>query len=373
MAFTLALRWLLDGAEVDPRVLGLLEAIARRGSLQQATRDVGLSYRHAWELLGRFESALGRRVVELERGRGATLTDAGAKLAGHAREIEKRLEPEVKRAAADLNRLAVRASAPATAQAIGICASHDLALGRLAELLPRRGGPAVELHFQGSVDALAALARGKCDVAGFHVADIGDAALLDAYRPLLKSPGLRAVHFVDRTQGLMVARGNPLGIATLADVARKRARFVNRQPGSGTRILLDVMLAAQRISPRQVIGYHSEEFTHAAVAALVASGAADAGFGIEAAAAQHGLAFIPVARERYFLAARDSALAKPGLQALVEALSSRWFRTIVRGLPGYALPPHAEVIPAARALERETRETYTMRSAKTARTSRSSS
>lgn len=344
MTITVGLRWLLDGAEVDTRVLALMRGIAERGSLSQACGDAGLSYRHAWELLGRLEGAMGERLVELERGRGARLTSAGSRLADTTSEIEKRLHADLKRAAADLNRPLGRkrgASAP-----LRVCASHDLALDRLAEALAARGSSPVDVRVQGSVDALASLARNRCEIAGFHVPELpGRQALLEPYLPLLKGRALRFCHFADRTQGLIVARGNPLRITTLTDLARSHARFVNRQPGSGTRLFFDALLAAHRVRPAQINGYRHEEFTHAAVAAMIGSGAADTAFGIEAAAAQQGLAFVPIASERYFLAMREGTATGSPARTLLKALESRWFRNLVRDLPGYTLPSRVVPMP----------------------------
>lgn len=357
MALSIGLRWMFDGSEIDPRLLDLLRAIAERGSLQSATRDVGLSYRHSWELIGRLEQTLGQAVVELERGRGARLTAFGRSLTEGAREIEERLAPQLKRCAAELNRPQAGIRADVETQ-LTLCASHDFALARFVELLAKHGGPRVELRFQGSVAALAVLARNQCDIAGFHVPKLHSRwVLLEPYRPWLKSRSLRVIHFADRQQGLMVARNNPLKIATLADLVRRRARFVNRQPDSGTRICFDALLSAERIRPAQIEGYRTEEFTHAAVAAMVASGAADAGFGIEAAAVQQGLAFVPLASERYFLALRRTALSGKATETLLAALSSRWFRNMARELPGYALPAKApQAMPVQEAFHTQERD-----------------
>jgi molybdate-binding protein len=204
------------------------------------------------------------------------------------------------------------------------------------------------------VDALVSLARNRCDVAGFHVPRLpGGQTVTAPYRPLLANRRVRLVHFADRSQGLIVARGNPLEIASIRDVARKRARFVNRQPGSGTRIFFDALLATHGVRPEQIIGYRHEEFTHAAVAAMIASGAADAAFGIEAAAAPHGLCFVPVAWERYFLAMREATAASDAVQGLLKALGSRWFAKIMRGMPGYAAPARAAPMSVSEALGHE--------------------
>jgi molybdate transport repressor ModE-like protein len=346
MPLTVGLRWLLDGVEIDARMLALLAKIAEHGSLKQATPHVGVSYRHAWALLGRLEQEIGQPLVRLERGRGAALTPLGAQLAAQAGRIEARLQPELKRAAAEVNlslasRIMARADAP-----LRLSASHDLALARLAEALPAHRGPAVTLRVQGSVDALVSLARNRCDVAGFHVPRLpGGHSVTEPYRPLLSNRTLRLVHFADRSQGLILARGNPLRIASIRDLAGVRARFVNRQPGSGTRIFFDALLAAHGVRPEQINGYRHEEFTHAAVAAMIASGAADAAFGIEAAAAQHGLCFVPIAWERYFLAMREATAATGAARGLLKALGSRWFAKVMRGMPGYVAPARAVPIP----------------------------
>jgi molybdate-binding protein len=153
----------------------------------------------------------------------------------------------------------------------------------------------------------------------------------------------------------MVAARNPLRITRLRDLARARVRFVNRQSGSGTRLLLDRLLAAERLRAAQIHGYPQEEFTHAAVAATVASGMADAAFGIEAAARQHGLAFVPLATERYFLAARKATLERPAPRKFVAALAGKAYARILRGLPGYAAPPAFDPLTVQQALDRSGR------------------
>lgn len=337
------LRWRIDEEEVDGRMLPLLQAISRTGSLSSATRDIDVSYRHAWGLLGRLESALGRKLVSLERGRGARLTALGEKLLAGTARLEQQLNPQLGQMSAQISRELAK-TRPDARERITLHASHDMALEKLRDLLASGRGCDMELHFQGSLDCLAALAHGQCNFAGFHVPDTtGRNALLDQYRPWLRHKTLRLIHFATRQQGLMVARGNPLRIRALADLAETKARFVNRQPGSGTRLFFDYLLATHKIRPARINGYRLEEFTHAAVAATIASGMADAGFGIEAAARRHGLDFVPLATERYYLACRDSMLSRPGPRALLAALGSSAFRKILRSLPGYSAPPALRV------------------------------
>jgi molybdate transport repressor ModE-like protein len=345
MTLSADVRWKLRGEEVDPRLLALVRAVGRRGSLKQAIVDAGLSYRHAWGLLGRFQNLLGQPLVELQRGRGARVTPLGTALLETTASCERELAPQLRKWSARFNRGARRM--PAGGAAVTVQASHDLALVQLRDLLARTHRVRLDLTFHGSLDALQALARGQCDFAGFHVPDSPLRSLtLEAFRPYLEDDALRVVRFANREQGLMVARGNPLRIRSVADLAKRKVRFVNRQPGSGTRLFFDQLLAAGGIRPARISGYSHEEFTHAAVAATVASGMADCGFGIEAAARQHGLDFVPVATERYFLAARRNTFSRPGPRALLAALAGASFRRMLRGLPGYALVAEAEPAPA---------------------------
>lgn len=349
MALTANVRWHIHDVELDPRVLDILRAIARCGSLSQAIRDIGLSYRHAWGLLGRYENLLGRKLVSLERGRGATLTRLGERLAETSAACDRELAPQLARWAEDFNRKVKRGAADRSV--VVMHASHDLALAQLRDMLARKRTVSLELSFEGSLEALRALARHQCDFAGFHIPDSPVRSLmLEPFRPLLSDASLCVIHFADREQGLMVAPGNPLGIRDIRDIARRKARFVNRQPASGTRLFFDQLLTANGLRPAQIAGYHGEEFTHAAVAATVASGMADCGFGIEAAARRQHLDFVPVANERYYLAARRSTLKRPGPRALIAALSGTPFRRMLARLPGYHAGATAEAMDARTAL-----------------------
>ncbi|WP_372877201.1 substrate-binding domain-containing protein, partial [Pseudomonas sp.] len=173
-------------------------------------------------------------------------------------------------------------------------------------------------------------------------------------------PWLRAEHrvitFVVRTQGLILAPGNPLGIAGLADLQRSGLRLVNREQGSGTRMLLESLLQQAQIDSAGIDGFHNEEYTHAAVAAYVASGMADVGFGVEAAARMFGLAFIPIAREHYCLLCHQDSLNLPAMGALLEVLQNPEFQARIAQLPGYALSRPGEVLPLTQALEQWSRE-----------------
>jgi putative molybdopterin biosynthesis protein len=318
---------------LDPRVVALLEGIRREGTLRAAIADAALSYRAAWGLLAAAAESLGAPLAELERGRGARLAPLGLRL----------LDGEAAARAALAGAQVRIELAPARARNVGakppsrlrIAASHDLALAALRELWVAEGALAVELDTRGSVESLASLRRGEATLAGFHVAADGLGAgelirRLDPRRDVL-------VRFVHRRQGLIVPRGNPRRLRTLADIAGRRLRFVNRQRGSGTRLLVDQLLRTQHVDPAAVRGYATEEFTHLAVAATVAAGKADAGFGLEAAARQFGLAFVPVVEERYLFACRRAALRHSLVQRLRDLLGSPATARTIGRLAGYTL------------------------------------
>jgi molybdate-binding protein len=155
------------------------------------------------------------------------------------------------------------------------------------------------------------------------------------YKPLLK-PGLhKIIGFATRTQGLMVAAGNPLQLRTLADVQATRARFINRPLGAGTRVVLDELLAQAALSAAQFPGYNHTEPSHTALAHAIASGVADVGLGIEVAARAHGLDFVPLLEESYHLVCLKSALSDPAIVALMELLQSPAWQAQMAALPGY--------------------------------------
>ena len=316
----------------DRPLLELLAGIRAHGSIAGAAKAARLSYRHAWGMLSRWEQLLGRPVVVPEQGRGAKLAPLGERLLEADLRIRRRLEPTLARLSAELDRQ-FAASLGKQEPALRIVASHDLALLQLRDLA-LQSGLALDLHVRGSSESLAAYARGECELAGFHL--IAGRTDLDLRHWL--APRQDAVlRFATRRQGLMVKRGNPKRIGSISDLARPAVRFVNRQEGSGTRVLLDRLLGEAGVRPRQIRGYAVEEYTHLAVAATVASGMADAGFGIEAAAARHGLAFVPIATENYLLACRHARLKTKPVVALRKLMASAAFRKATAGLAGYDL------------------------------------
>jgi len=321
--------WKLRSAPVAPLLVPLLVAIQRFGSLAAAAREVGYSYRHVWNLLGDWNRRMGHPLVELERGRGARLTPLALKLLELEERARARLAPHLAELAREFDRELYGEEA-ARAPQLAIHASHDLALERLPEVA--EGTLQIRLQFHGSVESLEALARGDCDLAGFHVAEQWQTPeILERLDPRLH----KLIGLAVRDQGLIVARGNPKGIQGLHDLALPECRFVNRQRGSGTRLVLDQLLARAGIASGAIPGYAREEFTHVAVASAVASGSADVAFGIRAAAAQLELGFIPLVSERYLLACAMGRLESTELKKFLTLLRGKPFRAVLASLPGY--------------------------------------
>jgi putative molybdopterin biosynthesis protein len=214
--------------------------------------------------------------------------------------------------------------------------SHDLVLDLAASAL-RADDPGLTLASSnvGSLGGLVALRDGLCHVAGSHLLDPDTGEYTLPYLDRVLGPGAGAViRLVHREQGLIVAPGNPLGVRGVADLPR--LRYVNRQRGAGTRVLLDRELALAGLRAEDVSGYGREEHTHLAVAAAIAAGRADAGLGIMAAARAFGLDFVPVAREPYDLATTPEILASGVLDPLLDLIGRDDFRAQVEALGGYS-------------------------------------
>ena len=343
------------GAVLHNPLFDLLSAVHEHGSIQHAAKALGASYRHIWGALKRWEDVMGEALVTWSQGQPARLTPFADRLLWAEKRARTRLTPHIEALRAELEHVLAEAL-DGSQHVLTIFASHDLALPRLRDLAANAHGLHIDLRFAGSVDALAALAQGRCLVAGFHMPPLagGSAQFSAAMKPLLK-PGLhKLIGCVRRTQGLMVRPGNPLRIGGLADLASspdRAARFVNRQPGSGTRLLIDHLLAEQGIAAAAIRGYDGPpEDSHVAVAAAVASGVADVGPGIEAAAQPFGLDFIPLIAEDYYLVCLKDALEHPAVLKLRAALEGEAWVQALAGLPGYEPARSGEVLSLTQAL-----------------------
>jgi molybdate transport repressor ModE-like protein len=315
-------------------LLDLLMNIQKTGSISNAARLVGLSYRYSWGMLRDVEKLFGTSLLNTDRGRGTTLTPLAEKLIWADRRIRARLSPTLESLASELENEIGKTIVGKT-KPIRLDASHGFAVDALMHQLTEASLP-VDLRYRNSTDAVAALSRKECDLAGFHV-PLGEfeKKAVERYTQWLNPREHCLIHLAVRSQGLFVAQGNPKKIHTLQDLTRPGVRFVNRQAGSGTRMLLELMLAGANVSPFDIEGYQSNEFTHSAVAAYIASGMADVGVGVKTAAHRFSLDFIPLVQERYFLALPLALMDDPLIQHVIEVVQSGYFRKLINTLAGY--------------------------------------
>lgn len=224
--------------------------------------------------------------------------------------------------------------------------SHDNTLDLLDSFL-RKSHPRFSLGSAhvGSMGGLAALREGRCHLAGSHLLDekTGIYNQADIARRLAGIPVL-LMRLVDREQGLILAPGNPLGLHSIDDLARPDVSFVNRQRGSGTRVLLDYELRKRGIAPARIAGYENEEYTHMNVAAAVLSGRASAGLGVKSAANALGLDFIPVGVEEYDLIIPARYQDDERMRALVGVIRSAAFKDAVFAMGGYGIEKTGEIV-----------------------------
>lgn len=333
MGFEIRPEWSLKkrkGAAVSlPLLLQLLTAIRSEGSISSAATRANLSYRHAWGVLRDFEREFSAPLLQKSRGRGTLLTPLAEKLIWADKRITARLSPILESFASELEAILTSESS-----ALRITASHGFAVDALIKQLGAEH-ISVEINYRNSLEAVAALSHDECDLAGFHV-PLGE--FKHAAAPYLKwlDPTRHTlIHLACRTQGLFIARGNPRGVQGLRDLQRKDLRFVNRQSGSGTKMLLELLLAKEAISTKSINDYDSAEYTHSAVAAYVASNMADVGFGVETAARRFDLDFIPIARESYFFACKSASLDQGVCETVFKTMQGEAFRQAVSTLAGY--------------------------------------
>lgn len=323
-----------DGSHLTPQLLELLIGVHESGSIAQAAARASLSYRYAWGLLRDGQRLFGTPLVRSSRGRGACLSALGERLVWADRRVAARLSPLLESLATEIEAELERAIS-SERSILRMQASHGFGVETLRHFLAREQIP-LDLKYRSTREGLGALAAGGCELAGFNV-PIGtlENEALENYRPWLLPERQRVVNLATRRQGLIVGRGNPLHIGALADLCRDGVRFVNRQPGSSTRMLFDLLLQRAALASADIAGYDSYEYTHPAVAAYVASGMAHAGFGLETPARRFGLDFVPMVTERYFLLGDASVLESPVMHSVLAIMRGDAFRQAVNALPGY--------------------------------------
>ncbi|MBR3003738.1 MAG: molybdopterin biosynthesis protein [Lachnospiraceae bacterium] len=292
----------------------------------------GLKYR---EFIRVRLGMVGGRLMASPLNRGAGVVTSFMKADGIL-EVPQGVEGYDAGAEVDVKILKAEEELSNTLVAIG---SHDPLLDEVMDMLHiRYPDMYMSSSHVGSMGGIMAVKRGETHIAGTHLLDEADGTYNYSYiRKYFPEGKVHLVECVYRTQGLMITPGNPKNIQKITDLTNEGVNYVNRQKGSGTRILIDYLCKQNNIDPRQISGYDREEFTHTSVAAQIAMGTADCGMGIFSAAKLYDLDFVPICLEQYDLLISDSAWETPMVKALLEILKSDEFRSRLEALGGYEL------------------------------------
>ena len=321
-----------QGISVDPRIFVLLNAVHDSGKLTHAANKLALSYRHIWNILKKCTDFFGSELVELHKGKGASLTPLGEKLLWAEQLANARFEPQLISIASELN-LEIQKNITIQEPLLRIAASYGYAVALLPEFTHKFK---LDLQYKTNEESFRALSKGECDIAAFHLpTDVVNQRLVDSYNKYFKPNTYRIIRFVTRQQGLIVKKDNPKGISKVEDLLADDIKFINRQKKSGTRLLIDELFRRASVDPEKVNGFENVEFTHSAVAAYVSSGMADVGIGIETAARQFGLDFIPLTTEHYVLVCHNKTIKQLAVQRLIFVIQTKEFHQAVLNLAGY--------------------------------------
>jgi molybdate transport repressor ModE-like protein len=291
----------------------LLREVQRGKTIQSAAEALDVSYRTLWNQLKVAEKALGTPLLLSTKGHGSKLSPAAESFLNSVAEMERRFDrvsqDEVRRLSGELSSLIN----PRPVRWV-CCSSSDPLIEQVID-----GFAHIDYQTMGSGQALERLLSGDADIAGFHLPDQDSLLQVQAH---LKSAGMMAYPLMRRTQGLMVATGNPLRIKKLADLARPEVRFINRQKGAGTRLLLDTLMEKEGIRSDRIRGYRHEEFTHTAVATAIVAGTADAALGLKYIAAQFRLGFVPLEEETFYLAMSTKVHTSMPIHKFIQSLQA---------------------------------------------------
>lgn len=343
------------GLQLDHPLFVMLAAIQEEGSIGRAATRLGLSYRHLWGQLKQQEAVFGAPLLTGRAGQSASLSDLGERLLAAERRMLARHLPAAEALAARIDNELLLAVQPGL-KPVTMCTSHDFLMTFLREGVRERSDILLDIDYQGSAKAMARLNDGECQLAGMHIpldhpelCQRGSGLHLRLGR-LLRLGEHKLIRLANREQGLIVAPGNPLGIAGMGDLARRDVIFVNRRSGSGTRLLLDELLAFHGLSMGDVRCYGHEEPNHLSVAAAVAAGLGHCGLGLRAAAARFHLGFVPLLVESFFIVCRTEAFDSESVQAVIAVLGSERFRASAKLLSGYSVEDAGQVISLRRNL-----------------------
>lgn len=299
----------------------LLRDIGLASSLVIASKKSGTSYRGAWGKLNQVEETLGMPLIVRTKGHGSKLTEFGEFLIQfisdmqvgyleHGNLYQNILLKEIKN---------IQKS---ESKRWKFLSSSDSVIQKAAGEVK-----GLDLKVAGSGESLERLLNNETHIAGYHVSDQKSSK---AIHQRLSKNDIAIYPVMKRTQGLIVKKGNPLHIRSIEDLANKKIRFINRQIGSGTRLLLDTLLMEEGIDPLAINGYLHEEFTHSAIANAILAGKADVGLGVKNIALENGLGFVPIKDEIFFIAMNKEMAVQPESSKLIRKIRSYSGET-----PGY--------------------------------------
>lgn len=321
------------GNVIDAQLFQLLQAIYQYRKLTAAAKSTGISYRHSWNLLNKWSNFFGADLVKLEKGKGASLTPIGEKLLWAEQRIKARFQPQMESLASELN-LEINKSLADQKPFLRIQASHGYAVALLSDELDEIQ---LDIQYSSPIEAIKALNRDTCDLAGLHVPiATSTPQVQEKYNNLIKPRAHKLIRFITRQQGLILRRDTVQSVGGLEDLTNPGVRFINRQTESGTRALFDQLLKNHGIDNQRIKGYGNWEFTHSAVAALIAAKMADVGFGVSHAAHLFGLEFIPICREEYFFICHGKSIHNSAIKKFIDCIQKPTFSKQVNTLHGYS-------------------------------------
>lgn len=311
----------------DPAVVDLvwltaiLKDIDHGKTLMSACKKMGLSYRNVWQKLNDVELALGFKLMNRVRGHGSQLSEYARYLIQFTEDFDQKTMRLGQTSLLHLEEGFAQFRVN-TKKQLRFASSSDPVIQKAVIDI---GG--FELSTAGSGEALERLLNYEVDIAGFHVSEPQSSQTI-AKR--LQKEGMQIFPVMKRVQGLLVAKGNPLNIISVKDLLRPKIRFINRQKGSGTRLLLDTILTKEGIDSHDIKGYLNEEFTHSAIATAILAKKADVGMGVKSIALENGLDFIQLKDEIFFLAMNQDLSANSDIAKLI-----RKIRALSGASPGY--------------------------------------